>query len=320
MTIIKRDQRPGALALSFIGGLLLVAACSEGGRSNDSAAAQPAATRDLAADEGPSGAMTYYGQKVEVDCDDVAIPPRAAGTPVDDVRGLRLGVPLDTAMRFVQCPRGEEADSVMLEGGGPELGRDDAGLKIRSFVRIASGAHKARWSGVDVLNYDPRNRLEQVDSEWSLYADGMPGREKLFAVWLTQPFAKGSEPTIASQRAALQKKYGNPHFIGDRGEMHWLYGGDGKPIPQFDREKLRNCAASISLRGTQMNWRPECGLTVVARVDEAYGNPQLAQAAHVAVFDSARYYDYEVNRFPAERDAQRASEASKADANAGGEF
>lgn len=294
---------------------LTLAGCGSGGDD-----AKPSETRDLAAGEGPSGAMTYYGKKIEVDCSGIAIPPRAEGGAVDDLRGLRLGVPLDTAVRFAQCPEGKETDSILLEGDGPQLSRDQAGLNIRNFMRIATGRHQARWSSTDVLNYNPRNRLEQVDAEWSLYADGMPGQEKLYALWLTQPFAKGGEPTIASQQAALEKKYGKPALTGDRGEMFWLRGPDGKPLPDFDRDKLRECSAGIAIYGTQMNWRPDCGLTIVALIEPAYGNPQLAQAVRVAMIDAAAYYDYEVNRFPQERDAYRASQAADAGANEGGKF
>lgn len=294
----------------------VLSACNSA--SSDPAAPPP--ERDLAADEGPNGAMTYYGKKIEVDCDNVAIPPRADGRPVDDLRGLRLGVPLETAIRFGQCPKGEQADSVMLEGDGPTLRRDQAGLKIRSFVRIATGTHKPRWGATDVLNYDPRTKLETVDAQWSLYADGMPGQEKVYALWLVQPFAQGEQPTIASQVAALEGKYGKPSLTGDRGELFWLYGPDGKRLPEFDREKLRQCSNGIAIYGTQMNWRPDCGLTIAAQVDTAYDNPQLAQSVQVAMIDAAAYYDYEVNRFPAERDALRAGQAGQANANKGAEL
>lgn len=304
------------LPLALTLAALLVAGCS-GGQGQGSA---PSQERDLAADEGPSGAMTYYGKKIEFDCGGITIPPRAQGAPVNDLRGLRLGVPGETAIRFVQCPGGKEVDSVLLEGDGPRLNRDEAGLKIKSFVRAATGMHKQRWGSADVLNYDPRNRLERVDGQWSLYMDGMAGKERLYALWLTQPFAKGAEPTLASQRAALEKKYGKPNLTDERGKLFWLYGPDGKPVPEFEREKLRTCSAGISIYGNTMNWRPDCGLTIVAQLDQAYDNPQLAQAVHVALFDAAAYYDYEVNRFPAERDALRAGQAAAASDNTGGEF
>ena len=306
-------KRTALLPLALVA---ILAACDSAG-GNPTA---PAPTRDLAADEGPNGAMTYFGKKVGVDCADVAIPPRATSAPVDDLRGLRLGVPLETAIRFVQCRKGEEADSVLLEGDGPTLSRDQAGLKIRSFVRVATGVHKPRWGATDVLNYDPRTRLESVDAMWSLYADGMPGQEKLYALWLVQPFADGAQPTIASQVAALEGKYGKPSLTGHRGEMVWLYGPDGKRLPEFDREKLRECSSGIAIYGMQMNWRPDCGLTIVAQVETAYANPQLAQSVQVAMIDAAAYYDYEVNRFPAERDALRAGQAGAAGANEGAEL
>ena len=103
-----------ATKLVLAAAALSLAGCGSGGDG-----AKPSETRDLAAGEGPSGAMTYYGKKIEVDCGGIAIPPRADGGAVDDLRGLRLGVPLDTAVRFAQCPDGKEADSVMLEGDGP---------------------------------------------------------------------------------------------------------------------------------------------------------------------------------------------------------
>ena len=294
-----------AYTLSLI--LLLPAAACDKGAGN-----KPSSTRDLAAGEGPSGAMTYFGKKVDVDCDDILVPRRAAGDPVDDVRGLRLGVPMETAVRFAQCPNGAETDSVVIEGDGPSLRRDQAGLNIRSFVRVASGQHRPRWGATNPLDYDPASRLRQVDAQWSFYGDGMPGNEKLYAIWLTQSFEKGSEPTIASQRAAIEAKYGKPTMVGDQGELFWLYQAGGKPLPEFDRQRLQNCRSSISVSGPQMNWSPECGLTIVARIDRAYDNPQLASAVHVALFDSATYYDYEVNRFPAERDALRAGGAAAA--------
>ena len=306
-------ERKYLFALAVTG---LLAACGSG--ANDPAA--PPAIRDLGADEGPNGAMTYDGRKIEVDCGDIAIPARATDAPVDDLRGLRLGVTLATAIRFAQCPKGEQADSVMLEDDGPTLRRDQAGLDIRSFVRIATGQHKQRWGATDVLDFDPRNRLETVDAQWSLYADGMPGQEKVYAMWLAQPFAQGSQPTRASQLAALEGKYGKPSLTGDRGEMFWLYGPDGRRLPEFDREKLRECSNGIAIYGPQMNWRPDCGLTIVAQVDAAYDNPQLAQSVQVAMIDAAAYYDYEVNRFPKERDALRAGQAGQAGANKGAEL
>jgi hypothetical protein len=102
--------------------------------------------------------------------------------------------------------------------------------------------------------------------------------------------------------------------------MFWLYGPDGKRLPDFDREKLRQCSHGIAIYGTQMNWRPDCGLTIVAQVDTAYSNPQLAQSVQVAMIDAAAYYDYEVNRLSAERDALRAGQAGAAGANAGAEL
>ena len=221
---------------------LLLASCGDGSES----AAKPAEQRELAADEGPSGAMTFFGDKVEIDCPgNFGIPKRAAGAGVDDIRGLRLGVPGETAVRFAQCPDGDEADSIYLEDGSTSLQRNALGLKIRTSATVAGGEHKDRWGGrINVMAMDPRDRLQSTDAIWRFTMDGMPGKERLFAMALDQPFAEGSQPTVESQVAGLKAKYGAPNYTDDRGRMFWLHLPDGKPIPAFDRALLQNCSFS----------------------------------------------------------------------------
>ena len=68
MTMVRRH---------LLSAVMLGTLCACNNASSDPAAPPP--ERDLAADEGPNGAMTYYGKKIEVDCGDVAIPPRPDG-------------------------------------------------------------------------------------------------------------------------------------------------------------------------------------------------------------------------------------------------
>ena len=63
-----------ATKLVLAAAALSLAGCGSGGDG-----AKPSETRDLAAGEGPSGAMTYYGKKIEVDCDGIAIRVSSTG-------------------------------------------------------------------------------------------------------------------------------------------------------------------------------------------------------------------------------------------------
>lgn len=277
--------------------------------------------RALKQDEGPSGAMTAWGKKLEIDCPSGSdIPRRPDGAPVDDIRGLRLGVTAERAIRFAQCPDGDEVDSVTEEGTLAQYRRDQAGLKIRTSASVATGQHRSRWRNRDVFNEDLSKVLERTTAVWRFQMDGMPGQEKLYAMWLDQPFAEGERPTIESQVAALKAKYGEPNYTDDRGGLFWLHLPDGKPIPQFDRQLLQNCSRSIGATNQSMQWGPDCGLVVAAEVRPSR-NPLQAASVHVAIFDPAKLWDYQENRFAAERDAlvaqQAGTEAGKAQ---GGSF
>ena len=306
-----------ARCLAGLSALMLVAAC--GGTAED--AGEKPVERALKADERPSGAMTAWGKKLEIECPRrFDIPARAEGTPVDDLRGLRLGVPGEIAVRFAQCPDGKEADSLYYEGGGLSFRRNEAGLEIRNFASVATGTFPARWRAPDIMNTNLVDQFEKPQAVWHLLMDGMPGQERLFGVWLDQLFPEGARPTTESQLAALKTKYGEPNYTDSRGGLYWLHLPDGKPVPAFDREGLRRCAYSVSASNRSLQWSPDCGLVIAAQVMPAQ-NPLQAQAVHVAIFDPAKLWDYQENRFAAERDALLARQAGvESDKTTGGTF
>lgn len=283
---------------------LLLTGCGGGGEAE-----APPVERALKPDERPAGAMTAWGKKLEIDCSrGFDIPARPAGAPVDDLRGLRLGVPGETAIRFAQCPDGEEADSIYEQGSGFGFRRNEAGLKIRTAASVALGAFPERWRAPDIMDPNLADQFEVPRAEWHFLMDGMPGRETLFGMWLDQLFPEGARPTIESQVSALNAKYGPPAYTGQRGEMYWLRLPDGKPIPAFDRQKLARCAASVSASNRSLQWGPDCGLVIAAEVTRSQ-NPLQAASVHVAIFDPARLWDYQENRFAAERDQLLAQQA-----------
>ena len=285
-------------------------------------AAREATPRALEADEGPHGAMSYKGEKLEIDCPGkFPVPKREQGSPVDDIVGLRLGVPYNVAVRFAQCPDGEEADSILQEGFGTRFHRDERGLQIKTSAAVAVGSFPSKLKGIDYMKADPSDFLEKVDSVWTFVADGMPGREIVYGIWRRQPFAEGSQPTIDSQVKALAAKYGTPTVADENGRtLYWMQTPQGAPIPVFDRDLINRCKYGVSARGQNLSYNGECGRVVTAMVEPAQNLVQ-ARSVSVAVFDPARLWEYQNTRFEAERDAVIAQEAGAAAKDAkGGTF
>lgn len=297
---------------------LLLAACGRGGGE-----VRPAEPRALKQGEGPHGAMSYSGQKIALKCPGrFDMPPLTAGAPADDVRGLRLGVPYDTAVRFAQCPDGKEADSILAEGFGPSFSRDNRGLKIRTSAYVAVGKHpETPKRDRNPMDFNPSKGLADVSSVWKFVADGMPGKEMIYAIWRSQPFKEGEQPTIQSQADALTAKYGPPTVSDEDGRrLAWLQSPDGKPMPAFDRGRINICKYAIDPRNESLNWGPDCGRVIVARLEPTQ-NLQQAREVSVAVFDPAKLWDYQEHRFEAERDAAAGAQAAESSKNAkGGDF
>jgi len=312
-----RTRSPARLAAVCSLGLVL-AACGKGG-----GAVKPAEPRPLKANEGPHGAMSYGGQKITLSCPrSFDIPAPAAGAPADDVRGLRLGVPYDTAIRYAQCPDGREADSILAEGFGPSFSRDNRGLKIRTSAYVAVGQHPdTPKRDRNPMDFNPSKGLAEVRSVWKFLADGMPGKEVVYAIWRTQPFKEGEQPTLQSQVEALTAKYGPPTVSDEDGRrLAWLQGPDGKPMPAFDRSRINTCKYAIEPRNESLNWGPDCGRVIVARLEPTQ-NLQQARSVSVAVFDPAKLWDYQEHRFEAERDATAGAQAAESSKAAkGGDF
>jgi hypothetical protein len=295
---------------------VLLAACSGGADPGS-----PPAERALERDERPAGAMTAWGKKLEIDCPRrFDIPERADGMPVDDLRGLRLGVPGEVAIRFAQCPDGEEADSIYEETADIGFRRNEGGLDIRTGASVALGTFPERWRGPDIIDADLKDQFETPQSVWHFVMDGMPGRETLYGMWLDQVFPEGARPTIDSQMTALKTKYGEPTLADERGRLFWLHLPDGRPIPAFDRQLINRCSHSIGPTNRSLQWSPDCGLVIAAEVQRSQ-NPLQAASVHVAVFDPAKLWDYQENRFAAERDALLAQQAGAESENTkGGSF
>lgn len=307
--------------LALAGFLALIGGCGEGGQDKSGEAASAPEPRQLAADEGPSGAMTYWGQKIDIKCPArFDIPDRAADAPVDDIRGLRLGVAGATAILFAQCKDGVALDSIYLEDN-VNFKRNAGGLKIRTGASVTVGILPDRWRQArNPLERDATKLLSWTNDQWYFVMDGMPGKERLYAMWLEQPFGQGTQPTVESQLAALKAKYGEPNYTDDRGRLYWLHQPDGKPIPLFNRTLLHTCHFQISTSHRSLSYGPECGTIITADVQRDR-NDLLARNVILAVFNPAALFEYQSLHFEDERDELLAREAAATAAGTtGGNF
>ena len=281
--------------------LALLGGCANEGRQEEGDVAPSPEPRSLKSDEALAGAMTYWGQKIDIACPSrFDIPARPPNGPVDDIRGLRLGVSADTAIRFAQCRDGRPADSVYLEDNA-NFNRSAGGLKIRTAASVATGKFPERWPRRrNALDIDMESAFASTDAVWHFIMDGMPGKEKVYAVWLEQPFAEGAQPSVDSQMSALKNKYGEPNYRDDRGRSFWLYKPDGTKVPDFERDLLRHCSFAINTDGRSLQYDTECGLTIAAEVRPSRNN-LLTDRVIVALFNPSELFKYQQNEFDVER-------------------
>ena len=87
-----------------------------------------------------------------------------------------------------------------------------------------------------------------------------------------------------------------------------------------DRDKIRQCANALRATTQDFGYGEACGRTIVAEIDPTQ-SLQQARGVSVAVLDPAKLWDYQQNRFEAERDATVAAQTAESSKNAkGGDF
>jgi len=170
------------------------------------------------------------------------LPARPSGSPVDDIRGLRPGASLDTAILYLECldPQARYRQRTAF----------NSDILLPNRKRYYEGQVRTRVWLQAVPPYTSIGDEPVAKVDFQLVSFGEPGRETVFFIDQTQSFDQATQPTVRTVLNSLQKKYGTPSFIvnGDwqpfsastlDSESHpqllqlgWAWDGAGQPTAQ----------------------------------------------------------------------------------------
>lgn len=228
------------------------------------------------------------------------LPARRAGAPVDDVLGVRPGMPIDEALPFVLCSHPllvVHFDSTtnrfnLQTFGVPVIQSVIATFakaqetRLRSSKQILADMQRAT---MDRANNRARRDVEPGQSAWLVGTMGLPGEERVTDVAREEWYAEGEEPTITAVEAALVSKYGPPTFVQRTSGQHilrWAYLPDGTRLDDLDGTR---CAGN-AYRTAAVSFMDTCGTVVDAVVDGRRDNPAIARTLHVRSMHQADAY------------------------------
>lgn len=281
---------------SLLAGTL--AACGSSGPSPaSSVTASRAAAASLPATA--STAEVAAHMRGDVHCP-AKIPATPAGTPVDDVVGVRPGISYEEAANAVMC-------SNPLLVVTPETSR---GFDIPTYGQTLRQGFSARFAQARVQKTG-RQIVQEMEREatartmnavrhdmqpgqvkWFVSTMGMPGQEKVISAAREEWFEEGRNPTVDSVTRSLVAKYGTPTqqrdpYTNER-DLRWAWDPRGRPItetsPLFDK------CQGVTAPDSGMSLSADCGVVVQARIIAMRDNPALAQYLQAGVLDSAGGY------------------------------
>ena len=191
----------------------------------------------------------------------VSLPARAAGQPVDDVLGLRIGYTIADAKETLLCR--DEKFAFDFE----QIWHTPVPADLHSRQRMLAAR--------------PRERI-------ALGLVGAPEHEIVYAVFQDIQYAYNDvTPTPEATVAMLTKQYGAPHYRKDGGariDLFWMYGPDGKalnppaemganPITAFTgwvagSWATSQCEGKLKIDPLQQaSWSDQCGLSIHAQIE-----------------------------------------------------
>lgn len=231
----------------------------------------------------------------------VAQAARPAGAPIDDIVGVRPGLSYEDALKLVLCTH----DLMVFEPiSSPRIRMETYGQKIRQGFDAHFAKERVEKTGEQVLREmrDARaartsNRMVQEilpgESRWFVGAMGMMGKEIVTEVGREEWFAQGRQPPLASIENALIEKYGTPTkrsgFHGHAQDMQWTFDPQGRQITEGSR-LFSHCLGDPKLGG-HVNFSPDCGAVIAARIHPLRDNPEIAQSLQITIVNSARGYE-----------------------------
>ena len=231
---------------------------------------------------GPAAATTDQNSappQPKLDCpSDFGIPAKTEQDPVDDIRGLRVGTDLNTAILFIRCL--DPKANFLSATDTNRIGIEYYGRKVRTGLTLSTGdvnpnsPYATRTGAIAEDLY-----LTFVSQQFSLLAFGEPGQERVFGVEQTQRFPEGKYPAAATIADSLKKKYGDPQLVQEtkyQATLNWIYDGRGRLMSPAD-PNYGQCSYNFNA------WSAGCGVTLGARISKDPGNELLVREFSIGV-------------------------------------
>lgn len=285
-------------SLLLVAGLL--SACSSGKPGTAAAAGNGRAAAETAThDSGDASAEQVATEaRGDVDCP-AKLPAQPAGTPVDDIVGVRPGLTWEQASNAVMCSnpllvvtvetgRGFDINTygqTIRQGFSARFAEPRVTLTRQQYMQQAE--REAMDRGMNAVRHD----VKPGQAKWFVATMGMPGQEKVLSAARDEWFDEGRNPTIDSVEQALIAKYGTPTWRTDADTDHrlsWAHDPRGRPITETSPMYNRCSASADPDNGTNLS--ADCGIAVAATIVPLRSNPALAQNLQVGVVDQAGGY------------------------------
>jgi hypothetical protein len=317
-----------AAAATLVAAVALTA-CGDSGKPPSPASATKNVSSGGSKDSGATAEVVAKEARGKLQCPARLPPAPAAGSPIDDVLGVRPGIAYEEAWNAVLCTH-ELLVAAPQVGRGFDLKAPEARSVRQGFGAAFAEARVVKSSKeiMKELQADAmarggnavREDLKPGQSRWFVSTMGVPGQERVISVAREERFAADQSPTIDATVEALLKKYGTPsHLQGGSGNLHpllrWAYDPQGQLVkegaPLFHR-----CQGTSDPNGS-LNLVPDCGRVVQALLVPQRNNPALVDRLQVGVVDQGGGYNLIVATEQAlgqtdqERRAREVEKASK---------
>lgn len=256
-------------------------------------------------------------------------PKRAAGSPVDDIVGIRPGQSMKDASAILGC-RGNMAELLVRSSEHAQTK-----LNLRQELIATSGepcggsyrqmrtdfTSRTDYSECQALlvegSQSHRNRFDR----FLVTLVGLPGQERVASVWRMQEFPEGKRPVRADLVTTLTAKYGEPSEVEERGneiKLNWVYDLRGRPMSK-NNPSYRSCFGLNPNADASQRWTAACGQTIAATVSADYANNALARQLAMVSMHQADYVqsaDAMKDALAQRADRQKAGEVERARKNA----
>jgi hypothetical protein len=215
------------------------------------------------------------------------IPVKAADAPVDDLRGLRVGMSLAQTILYFKCkspditfnPPARQGQALNLNRA---MNMRGVGLQRQNNEDLINS-----WSGFNFYGHKIQTEfhLRSPQLTYRILAFGDDGKEMVYGVWQEQDF-ESDKPAVDKTKADLIAKYGQPSSVEDDNSneitLEWKYDPNNKKLSKTT-EDFRTC------RGSGDSWNEGCGLTIYAHLYRDFNNNLLARNMTVGVFQQGQY-------------------------------